>query len=311
MMNIDSIDNVTISFWKSREEPRCGGLDDALLYYYYNRSNRAEGADKRMVVLTEITIYPIKGTAGISMETAMVEERGLQWDRRCMVVDSQNVCMTQRVFPRLALISVAVRDNALRVSASGMQQYQFPLPVNNGGTVSVQVWDDTVEALTFPKEADRWFSSFLGVSCRPVYMPDTTRRIADPSRTPSGQVVSFADAFPFLLISEGSLALLNTKLSTPISMNRFRPNLVVAGCDPHAEDTWHHIRIGPVEFLVVKPCARCVVTTVEQESGIKGPEPLRTLSTYRQRDGKILFGENMISTTRGMVRVGDPVTILS
>jgi MOSC domain-containing protein len=261
------------------------------------------------ITLTGITIYPVKGTAGISLRKAHVQERGLEWDRRCMVVDSQNTCMTQRVFPRLALIRVAVEEHGLVVSAAGMQPHRLPIP--DAGSISVRVWDDTVDALTFSGETDKWFSTFLRTPCRLVYMPDSTRRMVDPSRTPAGQVVSFADAYPFLILSEESLDLLNRKLPGPVSMNRFRPNIVVAGCDPHGEDSWHHISIGSAEFLIVKPCARCVVTTVEQETAIKGQEPLRTLATYRQFEGKVLFGENMISTVHGTITVGDPVTVLS
>jgi uncharacterized protein YcbX len=263
------------------------------------------------ITLTGIFVYPIKGTAGISLTSAAVEERGLQWDRRCMVVDSQNVCMTQRVFPRLALIHVSLDDHALIVAAEGMPSLTIPVPRTGAGSMQVRVWDDTVDALTFNKETDAWFSTFLRTPCRLVFMPDSSRRIVESSRTPTEKVVSFADAFPFLIISEASLDLLNRKLPAPISMNRFRPNIVVAGCDPHDEDTWREIGIGTAEFMIVKPCARCVVTTVEQETAIKGQEPLRTLATYRQFDGNVLFGENMISTVLGRITVGDTVHVLS
>jgi MOSC domain-containing protein len=260
--------------------------------------------------LTGISIYPIKSTGGIPLQHARVEERGLELDRRCMVVDAANVCMTQRVFPRLSLISVQVRSPFLHVTAPGMNVLTLPLPDPTTTPVHVRVWDDMVDALPFPHEVDAWFTTFLQTPCRPVYMPETTRRIADPDHAPGGHMVSFADAFPFLLISEESLALLNTKLAEPLPMNRFRPNFVVAGCEPHAEDTWRDIRIGGVEFLLVKPCARCVITTVDQQTGVKGREPLVTLASYRQQNGKILFGQNLINKTTGVVRVGDQVTVL-
>ncbi|MDH3252681.1 MAG: MOSC domain-containing protein [Ignavibacteria bacterium] len=262
------------------------------------------------VRLTGISIYPIKAAGGIPLQHARVEERGLELDRRCMIVDSANVFMTQRVYPRLALISVKARDPFLHVTAPGTDDLRLAVPEPAALSVRVRVWDDLVDALSFPREADYWFSSFLEIPCRPVYMPDTTRRIADTEHAHGQHTVSFADGYPFLLISEESLGLLNTKLPEPLPMNRFRPNLVVAGCEPHAEDSWHHIRIGGVEFLLVRPCARCVVTTVDQETGVKGREPLRTLGTYRQQNGKILFGQNMITKTTGVVRVGDPVAVL-
>jgi uncharacterized protein YcbX len=262
------------------------------------------------VTLTGISIYPIKSTGGIRLQHARVEERGLESDRRCMIVDAAHVCMTQRVFPRMALITFRTRSPFLQTTAPGMPDLTLTLPEPHIAPVQARIWDDTVDALPFPAEVDNWFTTFLQTPCRLVYMPDSSRRIADPDYAPGEHMVSFADAFPFLLTSEESLALLNSKLADPIPMNRFRPNLVVAGCEPHAEDSWQHIRIGGVEFLLVKQCACCVITTVDQQTGVRGKEPLATLATYRQQSGKMLFGQHMINKTTGIVRIGDPVTVL-
>ncbi len=262
------------------------------------------------IQLTGISIYPIKSTGGILRQYARVEERGLESDRRCAIVDATHVCMTQRVFPRMALITVRTRYSFLIVGAPGMPELTLTRPDHRAPPVRVRVWDDIVDALPFTAEVDSWFTTFLGTPCHLVYMPDTSRRITDPDYAPGEHMVSFADAFPFLLISEESLTLLNCKLANPVPMNRFRPNLVVAGCEPHAEDTWRHIRIGGVEFLLVKQCALCVITAVDQETGVRGKEPLAKLATYRQHNGKIHFGQNMINKTTGIVRIGDPVTVL-
>jgi uncharacterized protein YcbX len=174
---------------------------------------------------------------------------------------------------------------------------------------SVTVWDDTCSATWLGEPSARWFSEFLETDCNLVHMADRHVRPADPIFAPPGARVSFADGFPFLLISEESLADLNRRLVAPLPMNRFRPNLVVAGGEPYAEDGWKRIEIGGLSLRVVKPCGRCVVTTTDQDTGERGQEPLRTLATYRRQDGLVMFGQNVIHEAPGRLRVGDAVVL--
>ena len=263
--------------------------------------------------LSEINIYPVKSLKGISLKSALVEERGLQFDRRWMLVDENRQFITQREVPRMATIKLEVRVGGMKASRNG-SSVEVPLDPATGETAYVQVWGNKVKAEYYPQEIHKWFTDAIGAECRLVSMPLSTKRVVDPHYAVRvfQDTVSFADGYPFLLIGEGSLADLNTRLETPVPMNRFRPNLVVAGSEPFAEDTWKRIRIGSTEFHLVKPCARCVITTVDQATGIKDPrEPLATLSSYRNRNGKVLFGQNLIADSAGgMVRVGDEVEVI-
>jgi len=181
-------------------------------------------------------------------------------------------------------------------------------------TATVKIWSSSVKGSFYPKEVDEWFSDAIGSRCRLVLMPETTKRIVSPDYAirKFEDTVSFADGYPFLLIGEASLADLNSRLEEPVPMNRFRPNFVVTGSEAFEEDNWKRIRIGSTEFHVVKPCARCVMTTVDQAAGQKnGKEPLKTLAAYRTRSGNVLFGQNLIAETAGgTIRVGDAVEII-
>ena len=263
--------------------------------------------------LSEINIYPVKSLKGISLAEAMVEARGLSFDRRWMLVDDDNRLITQREVPRMALIGVSIEEDRLAVRFED-RQIDIPLSPHQGDTEDVVVWQNIVPAGVYDSETNVWFSRVLKVNCRLVAMPETTRRLIDPEYAvrPDEDIVSFADGYPFLLIGEGSLADLNSKLDGPVPMNRFRPNLVAEGTEAFAEDGWKKIRIGETVFHLVKPCARCVLTTVDQSTGEKtGNEPLKTLSTYRNREGKVLFGQNLIAETPGgTVRIGDEIEVL-
>ncbi len=268
------------------------------------------------MIISEINIYPVKSLKGIALQDAVVESRGLRFDRRWMLTDAEGMFFTQREVPKMATISVDVSISGLVVSAP----YLEPMTIRAGSksdtvkTQKVTVWDAICEAAIFPTEVNEWFSTVLERKCQLVEMPETTRRPVDPEYAvrPNEDVVSFADGYPFLLIGEGSLKDLNSKLDEPVPMNRFRPNLVVEGSNAFAEDGWKKIRVGETVFHLVKPCARCVVTTVDQSTGEKtGKEPLKTLSTYRNRDSKVLFGQNLIAENPGgVIRVGDKIEIL-
>lgn len=263
--------------------------------------------------LSEINIYPVKSLKGISLESAIVEDRGLQFDRRWMLVDADRQFITQREVPQMATVKIEVDANGMTASRNG-SSINVPAEPLTGEMGYVQVWQSKVKAEFYPQEIHNWFTDAIGAECSLVSMPSTTKRAVNPffAVRKFQDVVSFADGYPFMILGEASLADLNTRLAEPVPMNRFRPNFVVAGSEPFEEDTWKRIRIGSTEFHVVKPCARCVLTTVDQVTGIKnGKEPLKTLSSYRNREGKVLFGQNLIAETAGgVVRVRDEVEVL-
>ena len=281
--------------------------------------------------LSGLFVYPLKSAAGISVERSHLTSRGLQGDRRYMLTSMDGHFLTQRRFPRMALIQTTFVDAALSkdvidtqtltIDAPGMSSLRVSPPSVEDASVEVNVWGDRIQAITCGPDTHAWFSEFLAASCQLVYMPESTLRPADHGKFGPGDIVSFADAYPYLLLSEASLNGLNQKLSanqsTPVPMNRFRPNLVISGdCAPHAEDEWKRIRIGDVVFNVVKPCARCSIPNVEQASGQRTQEPSRTLASYRTWDRQILFGQNLIQVTSdpeklGMLKVGDAVEILA
>lgn len=261
--------------------------------------------------LKELYIYPIKSARGIRLSTARLDARGLELDRRWMLIDENGVFLTQRKNPRMALLRVEVREQHLVVQTEGLQELTVPVGPESGMARRVQVWEDAVDAIDIGDDAARWFTSMLGRSCRLVYMPDEARRIADLRYARQESLVSFVDAFPLLLISQASLDELNSRLAEPVTMDRFRPNLVIDGCAPYEEDTWERIQIGQATIRVAKHCARCTVPTVDQKTGKRGVEPLRTLESYRTRNGKVYFGQNLIHEGREILRVGDPLFVMS
>ena len=261
----------------------------------------------RTLTLTALVVYPIKSAGGIAVQSWPVDEFGLRHDRRWMVVDRDGEAVTQRDHPKLALARTAIERDRLRVTAPGQRPLDLPLEPAGAVTMTATVWGDACVAHWMGERAAGWFSELLGFSCSLVYMPAQTRRPADPAYAPPEVRVSFADGFPFLLISEESLADLNTRLPDPVPMNRFRPNLVIAGGEPYVEDGLRGFRIGALDLEAVKPCDRCVLTTTDQETGFRGPEPLRTLAGYRKAGGKVLFGQNVVHRATGRLTVGDPL----
>ena len=263
--------------------------------------------------VTELNIYPVKSTRRIALSESEVLPRGLPWDRRWMLVDASGKFITGRQHPGLATVQTQIGDNVLHIHAAGHDSLSLPLVPRERRVVEVTVWKDSVDALLAGSEADAWFSDFLGLDCRLVQMTDDISRGVNPDYGRAGDQVSFADGFPLLLISEASLTDLNSRLDQPVEMRRFRPNLVIDGERPYAEDDWRRIRVGEVEFEGVKNCSRCVFTTIDPDTGEKSPdmEPLRTLSSYRRRpEGGVYFGQNLIPRSAGVIRVGDSVTVL-
>jgi hypothetical protein len=207
-----------------------------------------------------------------------------------------------------------LRPGCLELAAPGRAPLQVPLAddgVPRAGAVTacdVVIWNDTVAAVDAGDEAAEWLHGAVGESARLVFMPDGAHRAVNARYGAPGDHVSFADAYPYLVISTASLDDLNARLPKPVPMDRFRPNLVVTGCAPYAEDGWRRVRIGPVVFRLVKPCIRCTVPTIDQATGAPdGPEPLRTLAGYRNGEDGVRFGMNVIAEGEGLVRAGDEV----
>lgn len=263
--------------------------------------------------LSEINVYPVKSLGGISLQSSQVKERGLQFDRRLMLVDEERKFLTQREYPKMATINLKIAEDGLIASNSG-NEILFPFEADSQEKATVKVWNSRVKAEFYGDEINEWFSNLLNIKCRLVSMPEDTKRKVNPfyAVRKFKDTVSFADGYPFLLIGENSLADLNKKLETPVPMNRFRPNLVVKDSGAFAEDNWKKIKIGNTIFDVVKPCARCVITTIEQSTGEKnGNEPLKTLAKYRTKNGKVLFGQNLIAENTGeILKSGDKIEIL-
>ncbi len=265
------------------------------------------------LILSKIYIYPVKSLAGVSVQTAEVQERGLRHDRRWLVVDQNNNFVSQREKPEMALIDVKIDENSLMVShrtKPELGSLTVPFLPQTLDIVTVTVWDDTMEAVIVSDNCNSWFSTALDGHFKLVFMPDTSPRVADRNYVPFDVNVSFADGFPYLLIGQSSLDNLNAQLDSPVEILRFRPNFVVTGGQPHYEDHWKEFTINDLTFLGVKLCARCSMTTIDLQTAETGKEPLKTLATYRRQNNKILFGQNVITTSEGTVNVGDMITII-
>ena len=265
-----------------------------------------------MPTLQGLFRYPLKSCAGLPLEHATVELMGLEHDRRWMAVRPDGSFITGRELPQLVRVRAVPSAPGLHLSAPNMPDLDVPVPGAGAARLDVTVWGDTCSAARVDAAADRWLSEYLGEPAALVYVDARMQRPVDPTYAAPDDRVGFADAFPLLLISEASLEDLNRRLAQPVPMSRFRPNLVVDGCEPFAEDGWKRLRIGTVELAVVKPCARCVFTTVDAETARTDPhqEPLRTLTTFRRIDGKVMFGQNVVVRRAGTVRIGDTVEVL-
>lgn len=266
--------------------------------------------------LAAIWIYPVKSAAGMSLDACLVEPRGLAGDRRWMVTDAAGRFLTGRDHPRLVLVQVRTVDEGIRVEAAGRSSITVASAESGPGGRArrVTIWGDDCDGVDAGDEAARWLSEWLGTPARLVEMTGPSLRPVDPEVARPGDVVSFADCYPVMLIGCASLEELNARLAEPTSMRRFRPNLVVEGGAPFAEDHWWRLRIGEVEFEGAENCERCTFPTIDPDTGQKDAsrEPMRTLATFRRRAaGGVFLGQNLIPRTLGTIRVGDPVEILA
>jgi uncharacterized protein len=271
--------------------------------------------------LASLHIYPLKSGRAVDLNVSAVEPWGLAGDRRWLLVDPDGKFITQRSDPALARVVVryggtGAPAGSITVSAGRGPALAVPAPAEVRGAemLWVTVWSSKVLAAAAGPGADEWFSRFLGRPVRLVHLDDPTRRQVDPEFGAPDDRVSFADGYPLLLTSVGSLAELGRWLTEdghpPVPMNRFRPNAVIAGTPAWAEDGWHRVRIGAMTFRVVKPCGRCQITTTDQVTGERGRQPLKMLGRRRRLGQQLVFGQNAIPEAPGTLRVGDPVSVL-
>ncbi|MEW6400325.1 MAG: MOSC domain-containing protein [Chloroflexota bacterium] len=264
-----------------------------------------------MITVLNLTYYPIKACRGFDLRESDCERMGLVNDRRMMVVTPEGEFLTQREHPRLALITPTLFNGSVQLAAPNFASIHVPIQ-KTGTPRPVNIWKSKgVHAIDLGDEAAQWLSDWLGANVRLVHFAQGFKRtINERYKVNPDDHTGFADGYPILLTSEESLQDLNSRLESPVPMNRFRPNIVVKGCEPFAEDTWKRIRIGEVELAVVKPCARCVVTTIDKETLEQSKEPLKTLNKYRKQEGGAMFGQNAIPWNEGRLEVGMSVEIL-
>jgi uncharacterized protein YcbX len=260
------------------------------------------------LAVSGLFIYPIKSLGGIELKESVVDDRGLAYDRRWMLVDEHNVFISQRTNSQLALFQPELTNGSLKVTHKKYPDQSVAIPFGTGKTrIEVNVWGDICEAETADQEINEWFSDRLQMSCKLVYMPDDSHRKVDGQYAKNGELTAFSDGYPILMLSEASLADLNSRLAFPVPMNRFRPNVIFNGAYPYQEDDMKEFSINGQHFLGVKPCGRCVVTTINQNDGTVSEEPLRTLSGYRKNNNKVNFGQNVLVTAPGKIKVGDEI----
>lgn len=265
------------------------------------------------IKIKSLHIYPIKSLGGIELSQTKVERRGLQHDRRWMLIDESGRFISQREYHSLALLQPSIEGEFLNIEdrSGRMDPLKISMEEPQTEPIKVTIWDDECLAKPLGESISQWFSAFMNKSVRLVYMHKGSQRIADQRYAPQpDDVVSFADGYPMLVISQESLDLLSKKVGAEIPMNRFRPNMVLTGLEPHGEDTLAEVSINGLKLYGVKPCARCVMTTIDQQTAEKGKEPLKTLASYRKTGAKILFGENFIPEIEGQITVGDSVEVL-
>lgn len=262
-------------------------------------------------IISDLIIYPIKSLGGIHVSEALAEPTGLQYDRRWMLADADNRFISQREAPQLCLLKLSFHENGFFIQHHlyPKQQLFLPFEAQTSQRETVQVWDHQLQAVVAGENFNQWFSDMLGLNCKLIKAVDFTHRKVNPEYASNNEQTVFADGYPVLIIGEASLNDLNTKLTEPVPMDRFRPNLVFSGGLPFDEDNWSEIALSDVALKPVKPCERCVITTINQATAEAGKEPLKTLATYRNINNKILFGQNALVIKPGKIKTGETLLI--
>ena len=272
-----------------------------------------------MLRVTGLFLYPVKSLRGFAVPAAEVDDLGFAGDRRFLVVDGDGKFLTQRTAPRMALVDATLSASHLTLAAAGAGRVEVPrAPDPRAPLRSVTVWKSPeLLAEDCGDGPAAWLGDLLGLHCRLLRIgPKFSRPVLKAAARP-GDTFTFADACPFLVVSEASLARLNDRIvehhGEPVPMNRFRPGIVVDGCDAFAEDTWTRCHMGEVTFRSAGQSVRCMITTTDQLTGERGKEPLKTLATFRRNPAEptdVFFGVNLIhETKRGTLRVGDAVIL--
>ncbi len=272
------------------------------------------------IKISQLWTYPIKSLPGISLTHSTLLAKGLEYDRNWMLVDENLNFMSQRKYPQMALINIAIEEYGLRLTHKDMPPMIVPwvnTEIETFQTLTVKIWNDECSALHINSAIDNWFGEILSIDCQLVYLPDENERYVDRDYAFNKEQTRFSDGFPLLLISEASLLDLASRIppseQIPLTMKNFRPNLVVSGCEPYAEDHWKNFSLKGVEFLVAKPCSRCIVTTIDPSTGVRSADqqPLKTLLSYRKKANKVLFGQNILFKYKlaQTLELGDSLTI--
>jgi len=264
----------------------------------------------RKLQVTGLAIYPVKSLTGIALTGMELGPLGPCGDRRYILVDEHNRYVTQRQYPRLCLLSAIPQGGRLLLQGPGLADLMLDPEAIDPRRTLVSIWGDDVAACDMGAAAAAWFSDFLQRPARLYFMPDDTQRQVDLRYARPGDRVGFADGFPILLTTQSSLEAINSELPQPIGMERFRPNIVVGGCAAFAEDSWRRIRIGAIEFDIVKPCSRCVIPSIDPRTAQMQKIVTQTLFRLRRRDGGIYFGQNLIHRAHGTIAVGDSVSVI-
>jgi uncharacterized protein YcbX len=267
-----------------------------------------------MLRLSGLYRYPLKSAVGECLSQATLDALGLVGDRRWMIVDSvSGRFLTQRLLPQLTQLRAEWQGaQALRLSVAGRPELVVAVPDAAAELRGVTVWSDSLQVPDAGDAAALWLSEWLQRPCRLVQVPAERARQVDTGYAEVGEQVGFADGFPLLLIGQASLDDLSARVGRPLEMLRFRPNLVISGSEPYAEDQWRRIRIGALEFRLVKGCSRCIMTTLDPQTGERSSdrEPLATLKTYREREGEVYFGQNLLRSGPGELQLGMAVEVL-
>jgi uncharacterized protein YcbX len=264
-----------------------------------------------MFQISELNLFPVKSLGGCSIPSAHITATGFEYDRRWMLTDKNNKFLTQREFPAMALLAAAILNEKLHIQHKYDENIELQIPLQPEEQVfkRVEIFSDYCKAQWVSKIADDWFSEILKINCQLVYMPEATKRLVDGRYAKNKETTTFTDGYPILIIGQESLTDLNSRMLHPLPMDRYRPNIVFTGGQPYEEDLFEHFNIGSVEFIGVKRCGRCIITTIDQQSLDIGKEPLKTLATYRSENNKIYFGKYLLHRGEGIIQTGEHIIL--
>lgn len=266
---------------------------------------------KTIMNIAELNIYPVKSTAQVKLKKSRILPTGLEHDREWLLIDQNKELVTARAYPRLLQVRTGLEKYKLKISTP-LESFSFQ-GEGKEDEIGFQFFNEKLNGIPYSDAANQWFSDYLGIECQLIHQKEVFRPMLEKRGGEQGDRVNFGDEAPILLIGQGSLEDLNSRLEHPVTMGHFRPNIVISGTDPYEEDTWKLIRIGNCEFKVAQVCRRCVFTTIDPVTQVKSKtgEPLRTLAGYRKvADGGVAFGMHLIPRKFGEIRVGDTLEIL-